>query len=133
MCIILSQQLLSACADGKIDTLESVLSKSTQVDLNAALPGGLPSPLSIVAITSSPSACKVLVKAGAEVNQVDPSGCSALHWAVLTGHAATVKTLLASGANPGLEDSEVGKLDNCTKRMSQYTTTYLIEMRWLIK
>ena len=90
-----------------MDALKTFLAQPLDFDLNAPLGADLPSPLSVAAVaTGNPAACKLLIKAGADANHVDAGGCSALHWAVLSDHPATVRTLVATGAKPDLEDAQ---------------------------
>ena len=48
------------------------------------------------------SAVKAMIEAGADVNGVNKSGCSALHYAVYYGQAEVVRLLLEKNANPAL-------------------------------
>ena len=101
--------MLLACAPGKLDALQVLLAHES-VDVNAPLPIDADThltPLSVAAILNNPPACKLLIKAGAGVDQVD-GGRSALHWAVLAGHLGVVKALLAAGAKQDILDAEVG-------------------------
>lgn len=106
----LSKQLLLACTCGKLDTLKIMLHHFTEIDLNATLPchndQGL-TPLTLASISNNPPVSKLLIKTGADVDQLDSQGCSALHWAVLASHASTIKVLLGHGAKPDIRDSEV--------------------------
>ena len=48
---------------------------------------------------------KLLIDAGADVNITDPSGTSALHYAVRFGYTEQVELLIASGADKNLLDN----------------------------
>ena len=81
--------------------------------------------LGVAAILGHSSACEALLKAGANVNQDpvvivenggsgisgggggDVGGGSVLHWAVMAGHLAVVKSLVANGARQSMMDSKV--------------------------
>ena len=103
--------MLFACAHGKLDAVQLVLTLCNNIDLNAPLPcandQGL-TPLGVAALsTNNSSLCECLIRAGAKVNQVDSQGLCALHWAVLATHLNVVKTLLANGAGQEQVDKEV--------------------------
>ena len=53
---------------------------------------------------------KFLVENGAEVNQMEGGGNTALFWAAFGGHAGIVKCLLQNGADPQLFGSEINSL-----------------------
>lgn len=103
-------QLLLACAPGKQEALQVLLAQAS-VDVNGPLPINVDTqqhltPLSVAAILNNLPACKLLLKAGADVDQ-SGGGRSALHWAVLAGHFGVVKELLAGGAKQDMQDAEV--------------------------
>lgn len=56
---------------------------------------------------ASPRAWEVILKDRPHLlSDVDSSGCSALHWAALTGNEGVVTFLLDRGANPAVENRE---------------------------
>eukprot|EP00936_MAST-01D_sp_MAST-1D-sp1_P002646 g2646.t1 len=61
-------------------------------------------PLSMAATRGNLQVCRLLVEAGALVNNVDASGRSALHWAASEGHFKLVQYLLDNGADPRYRD-----------------------------
>ncbi len=49
-------------------------------------------------------AAEIMLEAGVFVDLLNNRGYTALHWAVRGGHEATVRVLLAAGADPRLID-----------------------------
>jgi hypothetical protein len=77
-------------------------------------------PLMTAAERNSCAALRVLLKAGAAVNQTDEDGVSALHWAVIGGSYEAAELLLQRGARCGMR-AEWGRVatavschQNCT-------------------
>ena len=121
---------MAACSHGNLDPLQILLQHAEDSPLSALLPCHS-SPeqqltsLSVAAISNNPAACRVLIDAGADANQLDGGQRSALHWAVLAGHLSVVKSLLANGSKPDARDSEVyaGRGFVCLRTVD-------IEMEW---
>jgi ankyrin repeat protein len=68
------------------------------------LPHGNWTPLMYAARDGAPDAVRVLAKAGAEVNAVDPDGTTPLMLAIMNSHYDTAQALLESGADPNAVD-----------------------------
>ena len=62
-------------------------------------------PLHIVATWGDAKAVGMLVRAGADVNAVGDLGSTPLYAAVLHGHVAAARPLLAAGASPSYRDA----------------------------
>jgi ankyrin repeat protein len=56
-------------------------------------------PVADAAMKGDKDAVRTLLKQGADVNQAQGDGMTALHWAATSGHADLVETLLYAGAN----------------------------------
>ena len=63
------------------------------------------SPLHFAALRGDPHFAKFLLENGAEVNQTNFFGESALHWAVKANKEQTLSALLYAGSSPDLVDS----------------------------
>ena len=87
-----------------------MLNEAIDLDLNAPLQCSNKrelTPLSLASLSLSPQVCELLIKSGAGVNFTDQLGRSALHWAVLGRHLATIRVLLKHGADVSLKDNKV--------------------------
>lgn len=67
---------------------------------------GQESPLIASASLGVPSVSKLLIEAGAELERTSIYASRALHWAAWTGASATVRLLIARGAQIEVKDSE---------------------------
>jgi ankyrin repeat protein len=65
---------------------------------------------------SSPEIALALIRAGAEVNAVDPTGLTPLMRAAFNGHTLVVKVLLAAGASPLMRQKKWGGKKQRTAR-----------------
>ena len=82
-----------------------ILLRSRKTDFNAQTHDGT-TPLILAARMNSEGMVEELVKAGAELNMVDESGRTALHWAVSVDNVRAAEVLLANGAD---RDAKNGK------------------------
>jgi ankyrin repeat protein len=71
-------------------------------------------PVADAAMKGDREAVRALLKQGADVNQPQGDGMTALHWAATAGHAELVETLLYAGGNVG-----------ATTRLGAYTPLHL--------
>src|SRR5918996_2102639 len=71
-------------------------------------------PVADAAMKGDREAVRTLLKQGADVNQPQGDGMTALHWAATGGHADLVETLLYAGANV-----------RATTRLGAYTPLHL--------
>lgn len=67
--------------------------------LSAMLHAAAVAPVADAAMNGDKEAVRALLKQGADVNQAQGDGMTALHWAAASGHVDLVKTLLYAGAN----------------------------------
>ncbi len=63
-------------------------------------------PLMMAATDSTGAVVRFLIAAGARLNQQDPGGWTALHFAAFNHNIETLRALLLAGANPGLRDEK---------------------------
>ena len=83
--------------------------------LTATLSGAAPTaPVADAAMRKDVAAVRTLVKQGGDVNEAQPDGMTALHWAALNGDADLAALLLAAGANV-----------RATTRLGGYTPLHL--------
>jgi uncharacterized protein len=68
------------------------------------LPHGSWTPIMYAARDGALDAARVLAKAGADVNAVDPDGSTPIILAIMNSHYDTANVLLEAGANPNLTD-----------------------------
>jgi ankyrin repeat protein len=68
-------------------------------------PGGL-TPLLFAARQGSLESARVLIEAGADVNEADPAGISAALSAIINGHYDVAGLLLEKGTDPNLADTD---------------------------
>ena len=88
--------LRDAASEGKTDMVRNLLSRGARDDIPVR--NGY-SPLLIAARNGHAEVCKVLVERGSDINQQHPlTKDSALSYAALNGHHATLLTLLSLGA-----------------------------------
>ena len=66
----------------------------------------VPSPLSVASALNNYNAVKLLMRRGADVNQTDRDGNTALHYAAANGNVEIVKLLLDSGARIDTSDRQ---------------------------
>ncbi len=100
-----------ACVHGLPEALQLVLSNSPSIDLNSPIgqsatnEEGL-TPLSWTALNNG-GVAKPLISGGGGLDVRDGLGRTALHWAVVGGRSASVKTLLKLGSDYSIADDKV--------------------------
>ncbi len=97
--------LFLAAFAGDTATVELLAARGAAIDQSMMLLGMLHmSPIQIAAVKNDANMVRALVKAGANVNQVDVVGMTALSWVSLQQKADMIRTLLELGANPKVID-----------------------------
>jgi ankyrin repeat protein len=98
--------LFYAVTAGDVQTAESLLSAGAKLESRMNVLGLFSVwPLTFATLGDEARLVDFLLGKGANVNDVDADGLSALSWAVLTNHVKTLQVLLARGA-------EVNRVDN---------------------
>lgn len=97
----------AACAKGEAEEVQSRL-QSEPALANAATPETKDSPLMRAAEFSQSRIVEILLAHGANPNEADVNGRTALITASYVGDATTVAKLLAASANPNAADSPYG-------------------------
>jgi ankyrin repeat protein len=91
--------LFYAVMAGDAQTAESLIAAGAKPDHRMTVLGVFSSsPLNFAATGDEARLADFLIRKGANVNEVDDDGLSALSWATLTNHARTIQVLLAGGA-----------------------------------
>ncbi|KAI8144368.1 hypothetical protein BJV82DRAFT_513051 [Fennellomyces sp. T-0311] len=99
-----AQRLARAASMGDIHTMKSILRDHPYVDLNQADELGV-TPLIHATYFDQIEAIRVLLDAGAIVDQQDKKGWTALMWAVSNQHVETARFLLDRGASCDIQTS----------------------------
>ena len=120
-----AQDLWTAAGEGDLKTLKQLIKETEDVDM--ADPNFGFTPLVSAVIGDQPKAVRLLLKAGANVNQVGMGGNTPLHAAAFLGHADVTKELLKAGANPVAANSE-GVIPAVTLETDWATTQNLAAM-----
>lgn len=105
----LSDHMLCACINGNATALRTVMDSGRRPDPNKLLHCANNqelTALSVCALVGSWECCAVLLQGGADIGAVDHLGRSALHWAVIAGHAEVVNHLIKEGAPVDVMDLE---------------------------
>ena len=92
-----TDELMAACGRGDVEAAERLAIPLPPED-HRLLPEA--------ASTGRFDAVRACLAAGFPVDTTDENGATALHHAAIHGHAATVRELLARGADTGIEDPE---------------------------
>lgn len=127
--------LMVACIDGRDDCVHALIGK--KVDINAADKYGITALMH--ATHGSPSCLAILIKAGADVNQTEINGWTALTNSVDLASLSCIVQLLDNGADPDCQDrygmtplmyscghDSLGYLE-CTKQLIEYSADVNIQ------
>lgn len=109
------EELLFAASHGNVEDIQRILSSSSpagnggrKLDLvNASSKDGF-TPLMAAASQGQTGAVKVLISAGAHLNDLNSSHDTALLLAIRSGHQSTILALLQAGADPKILDGGGG-------------------------
>jgi ankyrin repeat protein len=82
--------------------------------LSVAVAGAQTSPIAVAAMNGDREAVRALLKKGADLNEAQGDGTTALHWAAMKGDAELARLLIYAGANL-----------RATTRLGSYTPLYL--------
>ena len=82
--------------------------------LSVAVAGAQTSPIAVAAMSGDRETVRALLKKGADVNEAQGDGTTALHWAAMKGDAELARMLIYAGANL-----------RATTRLGSYTPLYL--------
>ena len=113
--------LIWAAAEDHADAIEVLAAHGADVDGRSALmefpqrragqsilPLGSWTPLMYAARENALAAAEALIAAGADLDQVDPDGATALVIAIINAHYELAELLLRAGADPNVVDHEAG-------------------------
>jgi len=94
--------------------MRRLLSLSAALSFTVALSAQSAAPIATAAQNSDRDGVRALLKKGADVNEAQGDGTTALHWAAIKGDAEMTQMLLVAGANV-----------RATTRLGSYTALYL--------
>lgn len=96
--------LLQPDSYGKIEEEDDATVELTDKMMDELKELGNKTPIHIAVNSGSMDIVKLLINAGANVNQHDLGQCTPLHWACVKGDLKMAELLLQSGANPNAQD-----------------------------
>lgn len=114
--------LMWAASENHADVVELLAERGADVNVRSAtaefpkdrfglegvltiLPRGNWTPLMYAARDGAVDACRALVRAGADIDAVDPDGTTALVFAIINAHYDAANALLEAGADPNIADT----------------------------